>query len=207
MLPQWSTVELSRPSCYNGRFVLACRHWAAASGNAPAVRVLVHCGADLNASSTQGSTPLHLLPPNLQQERQDEYLEVARVLVDAGASTSAVDIAGKVAAQWAEENGQFELARIMRSGMVGANNGPNKQAVSSSRGDPEALRQAAARGDLGTIRSLLAAGTNINIADDEGDAPLVRSASTMLRECLQKKHAYACTLNCRGAPPRRPGGC
>jgi len=59
-------------------------HYASAAGDVPTVHRLLAEGADPNAADDNGMTPLHFAT-------QESRLEVALILLDAGASVDSMD--------------------------------------------------------------------------------------------------------------------
>lgn len=85
-------------------------HLASVSRSAQAVRALLEAGANVQARSVYGQTPLHLaVGPTVT----DELLETVRVLLNAGADRDAADEDGITPLDEAREAGHPELQRIL----------------------------------------------------------------------------------------------
>lgn len=83
-------------------------HYAAAAGNVGSLQLLLDAGLDVNATDTEGQTPLHVA---LRAERffagyerdTRSYVDVVRWLIENGASRDSADRYGKTAVDLAEE--------------------------------------------------------------------------------------------------------
>ena len=82
-----------------------CLHMAASRGQLSSVRLLLAKGVDINSPKhNRGLTPLHVAA-------RFGHAEIARALVDAGASLNARDSKGRTPAHLAARRGHAELAR------------------------------------------------------------------------------------------------
>ena len=90
-------------------------HRAAADGDAFMVKVLVDSGANVDAETPMGVTPLH----------ETYSVAVAKVLVDGRANVNARDKYGYTPLQWAIRRKYTELAEFLRS-----NGGKTREEVS-----------------------------------------------------------------------------
>lgn len=78
-----------------------------------AVAALVKAGANIQARSAFGQTPLHLaVGPTITEA----LLETVRVLISAGAVADAADHEGKTPLDEARKIGHRELLKILRNG-------------------------------------------------------------------------------------------
>ena len=75
------------------------------------VRKLIECGADINASSAEG-TPLHFAAKN-------EHFSIMRALITGGANPDALDKHGETPLHHAAKKGHLEVMRALITG--GAN--------------------------------------------------------------------------------------
>ena len=83
-------------------------HYAAFAGHREVVAYLLERGADTNALSTNGSTPLMMAAREAQQE-------IAQTLLAAGARTDIVNEHGENAVQWAMRNNNLKIAKMIDS--------------------------------------------------------------------------------------------
>ncbi|OEY87075.1 hypothetical protein BIY23_01140 [Wolbachia pipientis] len=67
-------------------------HFAAETGNADLINVLIRYDADVNAQDHKGRTPLRMLPNN-----QDNRDQLVRIFIQAGANPFIKNTAGEIA--------------------------------------------------------------------------------------------------------------
>ena len=144
---------------------------AVKSGNGAAVRTLLQNGADVNAPSVDGTTPLHWAV-----HRND--VELVDVLIRAGANVKATNRYGVAPVSLAAENGN--AAVIERLLAAGAD--PN----ATLPGGETVLMTAARTGDAKAIAALIAHGAEVNPKNPRGQTPLMWAAA--------KNNAAAITL-------------
>jgi ankyrin repeat protein len=129
---------------------------AARSANWNNVRSLLSKGLakdSVNAADTDGTRPLHWAV------RADE-LEVARLLLKAGADPNAETRLGVTALYLAAQNGDAEMVKAL----LGA--GANANQVDRATGE-SILMTAIRSGSTGGVQALLAAGAGVNAAEPE----------------------------------------
>ena len=80
-------------------------HWAALSGNAATVRLLLERGADPDGFDLRGNTPLH-------GAADAGHLETARLLLGRARSPGAKNLEGKSARDLARERGHAPLVKL-----------------------------------------------------------------------------------------------
>jgi ankyrin repeat protein len=137
---------------------------AAMRGDVEAVRALVKQGADVNAAHGDGMTALHWAAEN-------GSVEIAQILVTAGASTSAVTRhGGFTPLHVAARAGRAEVAKAL----LAAGADPNVTTASGAT----ALHQAAGAGNVETVEALLAKGAQVDAKESMWEqTPLVFAAS------------------------------
>jgi ankyrin repeat protein len=87
---------------------LSALHQAAFNGHTTIAIALIEAGADVNATSFQGETPLHLTV-------YWEHREIAGVLLANGAKLNAKARDGRTPLDWAVHLGASEMVRLFRS--------------------------------------------------------------------------------------------
>ncbi len=127
------------------------RWWAALEANPidrKTAREIIATGFDVNRRNTAGQTALHLAAAAGDTQ-------LVRALLAAEADLTLKNTAGQTAEQVASAAGQTNIATILSQPTTAA-----EQAA--------ALWAAAWRGDKGTVKSLVQAGANVNVADADG---------------------------------------
>jgi ankyrin repeat protein len=153
---------------------------AAKRGDVEAVRALIAKGANVNTRTTYGATALHFAADR-------GHLEVVKALVEAGADVNAKDDFYKITpATMAMMHKQREVAdylqRVVTSRKdaaqaVNAQSAPSQaQAKAGNPALSEELLNAAKKGDLPAVRSLLARGADVNAKTRYGQTPLMLAA-------------------------------
>ena len=128
-------------------------HVAARQGHLAVVKFLVGAGADLEATNEYGWTALLFAA-------RAGHLDVVEFLVGAGADVDATSL-GKTARDWAAERGHRAIVVYLN---------PPIRAELESKGiayTGAAFRLAAQSGDLATVKLFVAAGMDLESADDD----------------------------------------
>ncbi|MFN7144147.1 MAG: ankyrin repeat domain-containing protein [Myxococcota bacterium] len=128
----------------------------AAEGDLAAVEALVEGGADIDARTKAGATPLYLAV------RANRY-EIARYLLDRGADPDAAGTAGPPLAE-AVAQGTPEMVRLL------VQRGANPRVTDKTGATP--LHAAVATGRIELVRALLDGGAPANATDHAGNTPL-----------------------------------
>jgi ankyrin repeat protein len=144
-------------------------HLAAQYGHVAVAKVLVARGADVNAGNKRDRTPLHDAVSGLGGTSDlDGRLEVVKLLISRGANINArergsgrtpLDEAAASSINRANSERMTELLLTSGASVVAAD--PQR---------PSALQQAAAQGNVATIKSLLDRGADPNTADRDSTA-------------------------------------
>jgi ankyrin repeat protein len=154
------------------------------------VRLLVDAGAFKEQSDLKGNRPLHVAAlcgrayavrydmigtDEVDQPGIDDwerYAEIARLLVEAGADTRAVDRRGKTALSIAASNGYLDVVPLLVEA-AGTNLNDKDEDESS------AISLAASRGHENVVRLLVEASADIESRDVENQPPLFHGASSV----------------------------
>ena len=130
-----------------------------ATGNrAEVVKMLVDAGANINLKGEEGFTAL-------MRAAVAGYVDSTKALIEAGADLNLRDDNGNTAMMWAECNRHHKIVALL------------KEAGASEKGmDEIALIEAADKGDIEKVRSLLQAGANVNYR--QNSTPLCQAAQT-----------------------------
>jgi len=148
-------------------------HWAISKGVA---QLLISEGADVNAITLEGSTPLHFAA-------WDGRKEIAEILIDNGADLNVInnELAGTpfiTALDWAIQQGKTETADLLRK-----HGGMTAQELKSGMSP---LHQAARDGLKEVVELLIAEGADVNAKDRVGETPLDFA--------IEKKHTETANL-------------
>ena len=146
-------------------------HLAAREGNSSVGNVLIKAGANVNARTEDGETPLLLAA----RRRRDESLTLARELIKAGADVNiraTTEYRDVTALHAALESNQLELAQALIE--AGAN--VNGRARIGSAKSTTALHLAAESGSPEVLSALIGAGADIHARDHNGWTPLYHAA-------------------------------
>jgi ankyrin repeat protein len=135
-------------------------HWAISKGVA---ELLISEGADVNAITLEGSTPLHFAAWN-------GYKEIAEILIDNGADLNVINnkLAGTpfiTALDWAIQQGRTEIADLLRK-----HGGKTSEELF-------ALFEAARTGNIEAAKQAIADGIDVNAEDYRGLTPLHEAAA------------------------------
>ena len=135
-------------------------HWAISKGVA---ELLISEGADVNAITLEGSTPLHFAAWN-------GFTEIAELLIDNGADLNVInnELAGTpfiTALDWAIQQGRTEIADLLRK-----HGGKTSEELF-------ALFEAARTGNIEAAKQAIADGIDVNAEDYRGLTPLHEAAA------------------------------
>lgn len=184
------------------------------------VELLISHGADVNIwpENNQGNSPLYHAVANGWLEIAESFiaqggdvnngpqpalhiaveghsLEMAKLLLDAGAQINAQDEQGNTPLQFAFATGKLEIAKLLIS-----------RGADVSKAPQTALRMAVKNGSVDLAKLLIEAGADINARDEEGNTPLhhavaVSSWSTDLAKLLIEAGADINAPDKQGATP------
>jgi ankyrin repeat protein len=194
----------------NGRKAI---HWAAEQGDDCLIQLLLNYSADMNSTDNDGISALHLACGN-------GHGSVVRLLLGAGADlelcetrNDCADMPGRTPLHWAARTGHEDIVALLldaganiesqkqwnrtplylaaKFGHVGAATVLLKQGARLDADEIEnALRFAAAQGNLEMIQLLMDAGTDMEAAGPAGSNldVAVKQGCTRLSEFLQYEH-------------------
>jgi ankyrin repeat protein len=153
-------------------------HDAAHTGNIEAVKKHLASGADLNTKDSEGGTPLHHAAWN-------GHKEVAELLIAEGADVNAKSEIHETPLDWAIFRNHTEIAELLRKhgGKTGeelkAAGKPTEPVAEASQPEPQtakapdiSIHDAAVMGNIEAVKQHLAAGTDVEVKDNNGFTPL-----------------------------------
>ncbi len=154
---------------------------AATNGDAEMIGVLLEAGADPNRPHTEGETPL-------MTAARTGKREAIQVLLDHGADVNmAEEWRGQTALMWAAAEGHTQAIRMLLDAgarinqkskafdFTGLRPKPGSVGMNFPRGGFTALLFAARQGQMDAVKTLVAEGANLNLADPDGTTPLLIS--------------------------------
>jgi ankyrin repeat protein len=162
---------------------------AARRGDTARVRELLDSGADPNASSEDGWTPLHWAALK-------GHYELARLLLERGADPNARNFCGRTPLHYAALSDHPELAKLLLE--RGAD--PNAR----DRWGRTPLHYAAERGRASIARLLLERGAGVDVADGEGLTPLHLAAEAGSLETVKLLVERGANVNARDGYGKTP---
>jgi ankyrin repeat protein len=139
--------------------------------DASKVQDLIKRGADVEAKSNYGQTPLHWA-----SERN--YIERAKLLLERGADLEAKDNDGWTPLHLASANNYIELAKLLLDA------GADVKAKDNDGWTP--LYVASARNHIEIAKFLLERGADVRAKDNTGETPLHGARSDKMKALLQK---------------------
>lgn len=85
---------------------------ACGEGHLDTCRLLIDSGADVNATDGEGYTPLHFAAGGFWQERENEYVKIAKRLMDTGAATGAESESGTTPSDLAKSKNRQKIVEL-----------------------------------------------------------------------------------------------
>jgi ankyrin repeat protein len=168
---------------------LTTLHLAAMGGKLATVQLLHEKKADMNTTgSPYARTPLLLTMMN----RQEQYLEVAKCLIQAGAAVNIKDDNGTTPLHVACKHGHLELVKLLLA----------KKAIVSIQDDSgnSPLHAASEHGHIEIVKVLVAKKATVSLHNNEGKTALDHACRKNRKIVIQflLKHGAACEPDGRG---------
>ena len=157
--------------------------WAIREGHVDIVEALIKIKVDVNKTDKNGRIPLQIAlegePVNIPQDTlkcpsfnsgkptKEERINIARMLIEAGAKISWIDGEGKTPLHKAAENCYVNIVRMLIDAEIKAKRKDEKSG--------KLLHKAAEKGHANIVETLIQAGVDVNEADKEGRTPLCKA--------------------------------
>ena len=151
-------------------------HQAAERGNIEIVKQAIADGADVNAKTEDGWTPLHFATSG-------GYEEITELLIAKGADVNARDNRGGTSLLEAALSGKKEIAKILIAKGTNVN---AKDDIGRTT-----LHAAAWHGQKEVAELLIVEGADVHVKDKEGSTPLHRVADRMMMQLVVDNDANA----------------
>jgi ankyrin repeat protein len=136
--------------------------WAAKGGNKSIITQLLEKGADVNAATRDGWTPLY-------EASRNGHVDVAKLLLEKGADVNAATRDGWTPLNRASSNGHVDVAKLLLE------KGADVNAADGDGWTP--LNEASSNGHVDVAKLLLEKGADVNAATRDGWTPLNRASS------------------------------
>ncbi|MBR5888343.1 MAG: ankyrin repeat domain-containing protein, partial [Akkermansia sp.] len=149
---------------------------AAWNGHTDCVKLLLAAGADVNKANKWGGTPLHSAVTY-------GHTDCVKLLIDTGADVNKADKKGQTPLYWAAWNSHTECVKRLL----------DAPGIDLSSFTPLSL--AVIANNTNKLQNLLAAGADINRADDGGKTPLFWAAHMGHTECVKLLIAAGADVN------------
>jgi ankyrin repeat protein len=202
--PDLAQLMISRIAGVNGvdEYGFSPLHWAVVSKSL--TQELLAQGANVNVKSSYGFTPLHRAVGliNLQIQRDSDYSDVIKLLIDHGADINKADADGKtplhlavLALPYTAYFGKTsDIEQIIQLIQLFLNQGANANAVDQRGQTP--LTLAVDKGNVAIAKLLLARGANVNAGKNWfGGTPLHSAVQNRNLEMIELLLQHGANVN------------
>lgn len=164
-------------------------HTAASRGDVESVRSLIAAGADVNARSNSGATPLHEACSGT-----DDGKAVA-VLIDNGADLNAQDNDGHTALHRAARSWREPVVKVGEKSVIQLLVACGAQVNARDKDGATPLHHAAFLVRGRAVKHLLAMGADVNARDAQGETPLHEALKSGHQELIERIIARGADVN------------